>query len=175
MNQLEKCLLTAFVNLTFASMSLAQQSVGIGPGVRVRVTTATGHANVTGSLLTLDENTITVVDDGQPIKVPRALVTQLEVSMGRTQRHVLAGLLIGAAGGAIVGATHSPCVDTEPCQTTQGQFVAMSVAATAAGGAVIGYLWKSERWVGMPLDRVRVSVQPGFSGGGLGVLLTVRF
>jgi hypothetical protein len=148
----------------------------LAQGARVRVTALGGtRRQLTGSLLSLDERTLTIMDaDGQTVKVPREIVTRLDVSWGR-KRSVLPGLLIGAAAGGLIAAILPLCDSYDGTCSTRGELITGGVIAFGGIGAGVGALVKSDKWVEMPMGRVRVGLQPIPSRRGVGVALTLGF
>jgi hypothetical protein len=172
------CFLATLAVLTSGSLAMAQESADLAPGARIRVTApGAGRVQVVGNILTLDEKAITIVNDGQPVKVPRELITRLEVSWGR-KRHVLPALLIGAAVGGLLGAASPLCSSDLYGQTTclsRGELIGYGIAGGAGTGAIVGAFVKSDKWVELPVDRFRVSLGPGLDGRGVGLSLGVAF
>jgi hypothetical protein len=156
-----------------------EQPWELAEGTRVRVTGPRGPRDVrrlqTGKFLTMDEKTLTIIDrGGQHVKIPRELVTRLDVS-SRQKGHALQGLLIGAAAGAILGASSSDgSCSFFPCPT-RGQWAALGGAFFGGIGAGIGRAVKTDKWVETPLDRVSVGLRPGPSGQSGSLSLTVAF
>lgn len=148
----------------------------LAPGARVRVTALGGARHqLTGSILTLDEKALTIIDqDGQAVKVPRELLTRLDVSWGR-KRNVLPGLLIGAVAGGLMAAILPLCDSYDGTCSTRGELLTGGVIAFGGIGAAVGAIVKSDKWVEMPLGRVRVGLQPGPARRGVGVALTLAF
>lgn len=85
-------------------------------------------------------------------------IGKMDVSIGRP-RHVwrgaVIGLLVGAIGGAILGTQL-------PNQAGEGRRVAIAVsglglgALGAVGGGVLGFAWRSEKWMPVTLPRTPV-------------------
>ena len=152
-----------------------EQPSDLAQGARVRVTASGGlRQQLTGNILSQDEKTLTIIDDGgQPVKVPREIVTRLDVSWGR-KRHALPGLLIGAAAGGLIGAILPLCDGYNPC-STRGELLTGGVVGFGAIGALVGAFVKSDKWVEIPLDRGRVSLRAGPSRRGVGLALTLAF
>jgi hypothetical protein len=148
----------------------------LAQGARVRVTAhGAARRQLTGSLLTLDEKTLTIVDsDGQAVKIPREIVTHLDVSWGR-KRNVLPGLLIGAAAGGLIAAILPLCDSYDGTCSTRGELITGGVIAFGGIGAGVGALVRSDKWVEMPMGRVRVGLQPIPARRGAGLALTLGF
>ncbi len=86
-------------------------------------------------------------------------ISKMDASIGR-HRHVGRGLglgfLVGAIGGAILGAS------SEPGQDMSKGFLAVLVGLTGGalggfGGAVLGFAWRSENWIPVTLPRTPVA------------------
>ena len=106
-----------------------------------------------------------------------ASVTRLRVVRGR-RGHLLAGAGVGAAVGAAAGLI---AISPEGTCTGSGNYgelcalaVAVSIGAGAALGALVGALVRTERWVPVPLDQLRVSFAPQRDGR-FAFGLSVRF
>ena len=118
------------------------------------------------------------------LAIPLASVTRLEVSRGR-KSNAGRGAKIGAlvlgipgviAGLALVG--RELCGGLGSCSDV-GPEVVVVLGAVGAGtgaliGAVIGYAIRTERWVDLPPDQLRVNLVPQRDGR-FGLGLSVRF
>ncbi len=166
---------------------LTSATAQVRPGARVRVT---GHfcqpfysncvggspQQYVGTLVNWDADTL-VMESGNIFALPLESVTTLEVSAGRRSQTGL-GAGIGALIGAVIGAVGGAA------GCTGGGFVSPGGCAFAGGlvfgiggallGAVVGTATKTDRWVAVPLDRLRVSVGPQRDGR-FGLGLSVRF
>lgn len=142
----------------------------LASGTRVRLTApGSGHQPLIGSILAVDETTLTVADqDGTAVKVPRRLVTRLDVSRGRKSQ-ALPGLLAGAIAGAFIPAA-LPYFPSKG-----GDLLAGSMAGFAVIGALVGAHQKTDIWEKVPSERVRVVIQPGLSRRGAGLAVTLAF
>ena len=107
----------------------------------------------------MDEQSLLVSsDDHIPITVSRQAITRLDVSTGR-HRRVLKGMMIGGGIGALFGAglKSDNCQNAVTvCSTSIVGAEAYGILGGAAWGAVIGALFKGDRWSDVPLERVRV-------------------
>ncbi len=106
-----------------------------------------------------------------------ASVTRVRVVRGR-RGHLLAGVFVGAAVGAAAGliaiSPEGTCTGSGNYGALCGGVVAVSVGAGAAFGALVGALVRTERWVPVPLDQLRVSFAPQRDGR-FGLGLSVQF
>lgn len=143
-------------------------AVIVGSKVRIQAPTVAG-GRLEGIVSQIDDQSLLVLQDNHPWRVPRKAITRLEVSTGRHGR-ALKGLLIGAAIGIAafqVTVSDTNCQNAMTvCSTSRGQAVAFGLLGGGAWGAGIGALIKSDRWSRVPLDHVHVSLAPA---GGRGV------
>lgn len=148
--------------LAIPVMPARAQGPALLAGQRVRITTAgTSQARTTGRIETVDRAAIVVRDDDRAVTIGRPEVSRLEVVSG-TRGHARTGALIG--GGIMLG---SGIVGTlavaEETDGTPGDGVAVgamvlvtlvAVPVMAGVGALIGSMFRSDRWVEVPLDTV---------------------
>lgn len=98
---------------------------------------------------------------------------------GRTRRHIVSGLWIGALAGAVPGAlsgaSYAATCDCSNPNYVGGAVVGALMCAVPGGllGAGIGALVRTETWEKVPADRLQLSVVPTDAGLGIGV--AVRF
>ncbi len=162
----------AFVPLASTAQETPTAQVPLQPGERVRVT---GHLCQTffsncggarpehsvGTFVTWNADTLVMESNGDIIALPLDSVTTLEVSVGR-KSHAGVGAGIGGLTGAVIGAT----VSLATCDGFFPPHVCALVGGFVfgAGGALVGVIVgaskKTERWVSVPLNRLRVSFGP---------------
>ena len=162
----------------------AQDTPPIAVGERVRVSTASG-ATYVGLVGMVTSAVIEVQDEeGSRSSVPLSTVRRLEVSRGQ-KSNASAGAFIGFVTGAITGALiggslgDAPPIfggETSPLSAEKKAFIGFLLGG--AGGAIIGKLIgeavHSDRWVEVPLERLRVSLAPQRHGR-FAFGLSVRF
>ncbi len=175
--------------LAFVPLHSATAQAPIRPGARVRVTgppicpptyilcVRGPRLQSVGTFLVWKSDTLVVQSNGDILALPLDSVTTLEVSAGRRSQTGLGagiGSLTGVAIGVVVGAascTDEVFVKPTACAAAGGVIFG---AAGALLGALIGATMKTERWVSVPLDQLRVSFVPQRDGRyGLGA--SVRF
>ncbi len=187
----------AFVPLASATAQVQQPPVE--RGARVRVTTSPPNPcpawntrctrdrlprHYVGTFVAWKADTLVVETKGHILALPPDSVTKLEVSQGQkrnTREGVLIGLLVGGVVGAVIGyASYEECVAGRDCLGDLGLGVnvaaggVIGVLGGLVAGAFIGLAVETDRWVDVPLDRLRVSVGPQRDGRyGLGA--SVRF
>ena len=159
----------------------AAEPLPVGPGVRVRIAVATSRDRLKGTVQGLDERFLSVIsDDHQLVQVPRSSITALETGWGRrgnARKGLVIGAISGAAGGllacaASAGGDDWPFDDDHDSVCNDGDWVAVpAVAAAVYGGigALIGHFIKTDRWMEVPLDKVRVSLTTPAGGVGLAI------
>ena len=147
----------------------AQDTPPIAVGERVRVSTASG-ATYVGLVGMVTSAVIEVQDEeGSRSSVPLSTVRRLEVSRGQ-KSNASAGAFIGFVTGAITGALIGGSLGDDPPLLSEAFFFSAGEKAGigfllgAGGGAIIGALIgeavHSDRWVEVPLERLRVSLAP---------------
>ena len=153
---------------------LAAQQTLVTPGARVRISAPTvAESPLLGTVVALPADTLIVdaLDYADPLALPLASLARLEVSQGQESRTLNTlkgagfGSLIGVGAGlATVGilcAINGDCDADDPY--TGMAFVvfgALGLAVGAPTGAIIGLTKEVDRWVDVPLDRLRVSLTP---------------
>lgn len=173
-------------------------------GARVRVSRS-GTAPTTGTVLTRASDSIVVGRaDGGRETVAMKDVTGLEISRGHS-RNVVVGTALGLALGTVAGvmikengdrvtkhwatfkSTNPDALYLQPAlgdasvayaDTTRGNpvWIPIGVVAGAAGGTLVGYLWK-ERWRPAAFRRgdARVGFVPAAEPRRVAIELTARF
>jgi hypothetical protein len=144
-------------------------------GSRVRVSApAIAARRIVGTLTAFDDDSLTLEEKGRrdPLIIPRAAITKLDVSSGPRSRALL-GAGLGLAGSLVAGlATGAKCPGgtTGSCGTALGTALMYSLAL-APLGAMIGGDHPGDRWedAGWKHPHVGVSLVPG---RGLGVSVT---
>jgi hypothetical protein len=180
----------AVAGLAFAlsDPAAAQDASPLGPGVRVRVSVAASGDRLKGTVQAVDQDLLSVIsDDHQLVKIPRSNITRLETGWGRkgnARKGFIIGGLIGVGAGLIACAVSEEndfddfddfhYHDYEGCEGAEWAGIPIAAGAVYGGlGALIGHFIKSERWVEMPIDKVRLAVGPAPRGWGLSV--SIRF
>jgi len=162
-----------------AAAALAGEPGQLATGSTVRALVA-GEI-VTGSLLALDENALTlrVLDSVDPKVLRRADIAALEVrtlhrSRGRT---VLGAAGVGAAVGLAWGLRLAAGDRDGFFSGAYGVLGAFGAVNGALGGAFWGlFLPAGERWKSVPLDRIHLGVAALPRGGrGVQASLVLRF
>jgi len=166
------------------AVQLATAGEPVSEGSRVRVTIAgeladdgsvtpgRGSHSIVGKLLAIDADYLSVTAKARTIRLPRATVTGLEISSGRSRGR---GALIGAGIGVLVGLGWG-AVEYSGCES-QGQAwcdLALGIPVlTASVGAIVGLAIGRERWAEVSPTTFDLGVMP--AAGGLQVVGTVRF
>ncbi len=189
--------LVSLVALAHTVPLSAQKRPKLTLGQRVRVTTApAGATSEVGTLVSLSRDTIVLevlsrtkrlgfdwaVDTGRTA-VPVAVVTSLEVSVGRENR-AGTGFLIGAVAGALIGGAALPAAASAigggTTSTGLGEVaggIALGALVGGGVGALVGLTSERERWEPVPLEQLH-GVQIGLMhgpGGRLGLGASVTF
>jgi hypothetical protein len=162
-----------------------ERSTLLEPGARLRLTLPCADAlpspgersgslcRIEGRVDDLDPDAITLTRGSSSTRHPLASVSRIEVSRGERSRWkagAVAGFVVGAVGTYVAldrGDSTNPCDhSTNQDAMGQGACIALAAAGGVAGaglGALVGRLFRSERWEDVPKDRWRVSLglRPG--------------
>jgi len=172
-----------------SSADATAQAPQLTPGRRVRVTSAAaGLDNTEAFVVGLRRDTMALqyatsrVDahgqrhtDSLVTDVSTASVTSLAIYAGK-KSGARTGLLIGGTSMLLIGVVGNAAYYSSG-EEGYARYVIGGAVVTGAIGAGIGWLIgsaiKSDRWEEIPLDRVRVGIEP--SREGLQVRASVRF
>ena len=174
-------LIVAFVgSLSLAAaVALADDTVPLASGSRVRVTVPTGGGQLVGTVLALDDKNLTLQVSGKTdtTVLLREDITQLEVSAGRRSRGrgALIGAGIGAGIGGLIGLASGNDDRSSFIRLTAVEKALIAAVVFAPIGALIGVaVPPAERWKELPKDRIRLSFVR-VRGRGAGVSLAFVF
>jgi hypothetical protein len=133
----------------------SEESAVLRPGTKVRLWFAGPGFSAKGNLLSVSDEAFTLVEsDGQNLSFPRDTVTRVEVLQAR-KGHWLMGAIIGTALGAAIGAVETPgCGGNDGDCYTRGENIAYGSLGPGIVGALVGALYKTDRWIEVTLDRV---------------------
>ena len=152
-------LVAAVVILTvLPAIATPEDLLVLPPGIRVRVRSSDAGI-VTGRIHAADAQAISIEGKGGRIEhIPREAVRQLEIgSFGRGHRKI--GAVFGALAGSFGLAALSAVTAPEDCPHGCGYqtLLAFMVGGAAGGwgGSALGSRLTTERWMTIPLDRVR--------------------
>ncbi len=111
--------------------------------------------------------------DGAAHRIEKAQLRSLKVLRGQ-RRRVLEGAAIGFVPGAVFGwaAVRALCDAGSDCNEPAGALILGGLSA--ALGAAVGALVKTDRWEDAPLSRVRFGLAP-MRGGGVRAAISVSF
>ncbi|HXL53814.1 MAG TPA: hypothetical protein VN945_11835 [Gemmatimonadales bacterium] len=151
---------------------VAQDTLKIDPGERVRLTLESGRSTV-GVLVTQDRDSLRIRPrpDAPPAAFSRSRIAGVEASLGR-HGHAGTGALVGlVAGGAAGAALGGSCSGDFLCPGAGGGALLLGGTGLLFG-ALVGVFVRSERWEQVYENPVQV----GFAapGRGLGVRVSIR-
>jgi hypothetical protein len=151
-----------------------------------------GPTIVTATLLEMRDDSLVLRLDGGPSSalptaVPLSAVTRLSVQRGRRPAFAEGagvGVAVGLVGGLVVALNDRSSGGSGnggnqslsfPDFSGLQQASEVLIGAVIGGvvGAGVGSLFSTDRWVPIPIDRLRVSVRPGRGPGGVSVGLRV--
>lgn len=174
--------------------ALSAQQIDFRTGTHVRVLSGSEHVPLVGKIIAHRADSLIVRDrEGKTVSLALGSISQLQVGH-RVQNGLAtlaksgAGLLIGAAAGALVG----PLVTSGACRSsnkdlenvagcgvalfdgkTRGRAALVGGLGGAFIGAVAGVVTGSERWEGVEIRRVQPMIT--LDHDGVGASLTLRF
>jgi hypothetical protein len=163
----------------------SQQSPSVKAGDRVRVMAPSVSVSpFVGTFVAIEADSLVVHDSVHTWRLSLASVEQVDFSQGR-KSHTLLGAGIGfLVGGGVAVALLYTGGSTSLCDQSANQdamnsgecigLTALGGLAGAGLGAIIGGFIRTERWQGIPLKRLRVSLRPQ-SESRLGLALAVVF
>jgi hypothetical protein len=150
---------TLTLALLFSPASLSAQRPLVEPGARVRVTAP--DFGIVEQIATYDgvrRGMLIVVADST-INVPLATVYRLEVQ--RRKGHPWRGAGVGFLGGALLGAVVGPTLSGDLSDGDKRIIAAGGLGLVGSLlGIGIGSAIKTERWEGIMLDQLGVSIVP---------------
>jgi hypothetical protein len=172
-----------FCRATLASLLSVQAHAADSPvaptsGSRVRIWSAAVKEPTIGSVVALQDDSITVTRDGDgvPVTVLLPTIRQLDLSTGRHRRPgkgAWVGALVGFVALGLVFAAapgETDCAPTALCAGYVGLVLGVPVGAVV--GTVVGSTMQSERWNKVPLplqgpatrssDRFAVAIRLSF-------------
>jgi hypothetical protein len=165
--------LTVVLVLGTAGQLWAQEPEFPAPGARLRISLLAER--LIGTLVeATDEEMVVHVDHSEQMaRIPRGVVTRVELSRGQRSRQgrgAVLGLLIGGGGLALVAwAVTSPDDEISPGGAA-GYGLVVGVLPGFLLGAMIGGMVRTDDWAEVPLSNIRISASPA---GGVGVGVTV--
>jgi hypothetical protein len=120
-----------------------------------------------GTFWAWEGDSLIMESNGNALALSLDSVTTLEVSAGRRSQTGL-GMGIGGVAGFLVGAVVGETSCADDVIVTSGQCAIAAGLVFGIGGAllggVVGTATKTDRWVAVPLDRLRVSFAPQRDG-----------
>ena len=183
----------ALIFLLPAVALLGQSIRDIGPGARVRVTAPTlGYRGVVAVVLTRDSQAFILnrLEQKDTVAVAFDQITALDFSAER-HGHMLAGLGIGAVGGALLGVVLGYAEGDDKCvcdpealfclnclgATTASEKARFGAATLGLAGGIVGAIaggsTKSDRWQPV-LIPTRTIVGLGKAAAGVGLRIGLR-
>jgi hypothetical protein len=169
------------------SSPLAAQEAPVEPGARVRVKAPPLQPDwVRGTVVGWESGSLVLEPEkpegDTPLTLARDQITQLDVHRGRKSaagKGALIGLGSGAVAGfalgfaACAGNTGSPCTNDAGEGSPAG--FALALGGVGAGlGALVGLLFRTDRWEAVPLEGIHVTFTPVYDGQP-GLALSVSF
>jgi hypothetical protein len=155
----------------------AQAEDLLSDGARVRIRMGSGGKPLVGTIVAIESGTFTI--DAQNMLetrvVPRSMVRKLEVSQG-LKRKTMKGAWIGLATGTLLGGALTVAMGSSGMSPDNASFYVITPAVYGAAGmalgALVGTMFRGERWREIDIEDSFLSVGP-VPGGGVGV--SVRF
>lgn len=148
-----------FLLVAVSAVSAAAQepspASGLILGSRVRIATTGYPGPITGLVVAVDPQTVTLATDAGVVKTPVSEINAAEISLGK-RRHTRRGMAIGAGLGLLVGLL-APLDENNTTTAlgdeSRGVSALYGLALGTGYGAIIGALIKTDRW-----SRVQLSI-----------------
>ncbi len=163
-----------------AARAEAQAALTLPEGARARFTAVSkGSESLIGTLAGGDDSSLMIVVAGRTMEVPRADVTNIELSRApshrgsNAQRGFFTGGLLGGIAGAAIG---SDCSQDEILCLDRGSAMTAGMIVFAPLGALIGALTGGEHWQKIGAKDLRFTAKPvAVRGRGVGVQFSFAF
>lgn len=153
--------------LSGAPAAAQAEGLGLAVGDQIRlVAPSVSPKLIEGILVAMGQETLTVAPrgNGGAVQVGRSAIESLEVARGKKSR-AAAGAVIGAVAGVLLGALASnPPSSAEGFSISPGAVILCGAVGAATGG-LIGSLRKTDRWVPVSGDGLKLSLAPAVHGG----------
>ena len=163
------------------SSPLAAQEAPVEPGTRVRVKAPPLQPDwVRGTVVGWESGSLVLEpekpDGNTPLTLARDQITRLDVHRGTKSKALLgAGIGFGVGVGWTVLLFESICNSEEECDAGDwAKGIAIFGGVGAGLGALVGLLFKTDRWEAVPLEGIRVTFMPAYDGQP-GLALSVSF
>ena len=165
------------------SSPLAAQEAPVEPGPQVRVKAPPSQPDwVRGTVLGWESGSLVLEPDkpesDTPLTLARDQITRLDVHRGSKSKALLgAGIGFGVGVGLTVLtlSNGSVCNSEEQCDAGDwAKGIAIFGGVGAGLGALVGLLFRTDRWEAVPLEGTRVSFTPVYDGQP-GLALSVSF
>jgi len=135
-----------------ATPALGEALLRILPGTKLRVERTGPQFGVEGRLLAINENVLTIGAEDWRLDLPRETLARVHVVTAQ-KNHWLAGLVIGAGFGALIGALETPgCGGNDGDCYTRRENMGYGGLGLGLVGGLIGALYKTDQWAELPLD-----------------------
>jgi hypothetical protein len=154
--------------VTFASMNVIAQTPSDSVTPHVRISRQPGE-HLTGRLLTIDADALTIMPDDQraPVRIPLSSISTAEVSEGKRSRVIadLAVIGVGVGASLLIGTIVSSGNCRKNCRLESPIAVALPTVVLGslggvASGFAIAHLIGRERWRKVPIASLASLVSP---------------
>lgn len=158
----------------------------IGDMVRIKAPSIT-ERRITGKISNLSDQSMQVVTDIKTIAIPYNNIESMDVARGK-QSNAMRGLLLGGAGGLVVGGIIG-ALNYEPCKSTE--FLGCGIISNSGenlmmgalmggilggiGGLVVGFLTPSPIWQPVPIQPSVTLVPTDFDKRNYHPVITLRW
>lgn len=154
--------LSTWARATAASSSVAPAPSVVLRGARIRVTVpGSGIQRLSGTALGMNRQGLVFRPDElqADLVVPRADITRLELSRGRSTSAQVWGAVLGAVVGAVPGAVVGRDIcfgDLDPCELTPGENAFLGAFLFGGLGSLAGWAigYYTEGWQEIPIESI---------------------